>query len=99
MVITMKPTKRVVVISGGTMYHVRPHLSLCASAYGTVAHDLLSRVRKSPYYENMTISDYYSKMAAGLEGDFETNEELADLTNRLVEDLSVKIIFFAAAVC
>ena len=28
--------KRIYVISGGTMVHVRPHFALCAPAYGTI---------------------------------------------------------------
>lgn len=103
--------KRVVILGGGTMYHVRPHLALVAPAYGAVVSDIKSLIEREltghqhvpasypGIYKDMLIDTYYSSMASCGDGDFETNEDLAALTDRLVDDLNVKIIFFAAAVC
>jgi len=37
--------KKIYIITGGTMVHVAPHLSLCAPAYGTVGQDLDFKIK------------------------------------------------------
>ncbi len=38
------PTKRVYILTGGTMVHVTPHFALCAPAYGTVGSEIADRL-------------------------------------------------------
>jgi len=38
--------KKIVIYTGGTMVHVRPHFSLCAPAYGTVGEAIDTVVRE-----------------------------------------------------
>ncbi len=38
------PTKRIYVLTGGTMVHVTPHFALCAPAYGTVGIEIADRL-------------------------------------------------------
>lgn len=48
----MADRKKVHIITGGTIYHVRPHLALCAPAFGrTGIHrmDLQNSVASMPY--------------------------------------------------
>lgn len=58
--------KRIYVISGGTMVHIRPHFSLCAPAYGTVGYDLTDALVKGVYdkfmYKELRIVPIFTRM-------------------------------------
>jgi hypothetical protein len=82
------------VIGGGTVFHVRPHLALCAPAYGTVARQLHAMLREKG--EDATL--HLTRMGGDPRGP-ETNVEVAALVDRLVADPKTKRIFLAAALC
>ncbi len=103
--------RQVHIIGGGTMAHVRPHLALCAPAYGTVVRDLMTAFYSSGF--DGIVHAYTTKMAgnrhqiwtanSGLDDDepknLETNADIAALLDQLVEDPEPKIIFLPAALC
>lgn len=77
------------------MFHVRPHLALCAPAYGRVArvismlllqHGILSRL-------------HMTRMASAGGGSLETNEDVADRIEEIVAEPSSRMVFMAAALC
>jgi len=78
------------IIGGGTVYHVRNHLALCAPAYGRTARTLAELCRNS----SMDISLHLTKMAGGL---LETNEQIGDLLKLLTANPATKIIFMSVA--
>lgn len=86
--------KRVAIIGGGTISHIRAHMALCAPAYGGTARKLERLCSEG--FDSMYISTYFTKMAGG---SLETNEDVSKLVDQLLEDLSVKVIFFNAALC
>lgn len=92
---TSKP--RVVIYSGGTMVHVRPHFSLCAPAYGQIGQDVLKefdRIIARPYEV-----DLISTKMADSSSPIETNEDLRNDVLLNLLDPSVKAIVMAAAIC
>lgn len=82
------------VIGGGTVFHVRPHLALCAPAYGTVARQLHAMLREKG--EDATL--HLTRMGGDPRGP-ETNGDVAELVDRLVADPKTKRIFLASALC
>jgi hypothetical protein len=97
-------TRKVVIFSGGTMVHVRPHFSLCAPAYGKVGDTLtfelnkLSALTRAISPESAFWVDHIkTKMAGGDE--VETNEDLTTKLDEVLLDRNVKAIVMAAAVC
>lgn len=100
----MSITRKVVIFSGGTMVHVRPHFSLCAPAYGKVGDTLTYKLnRLSALIRAMNPQSVFwvdhikTKMAGGEE--VETNEDLAEKLDEVLLDKNVKAIVMAAAVC
>lgn len=98
--------KKIVIIGGGTVYHVRPHLALSAPAYGTTARriDEMVRDRFDTLIKPFQPMLYLTRMAYGGEyraekRDLETNRDIANLVADLVADEQVKVIFFSAAMC
>lgn len=87
--------KKIHVIGGGTVFHIRPHLALCSPAYGKVAKtlDKLFRVKA----KNLDTELHLTKMAGG--DSLETNNDIADLIDGLVADPATKIVFMTAAMC
>lgn len=97
--------RRIAVFSGGTVVHVRPHFSLCAPAYGNIGTLLEDKLRAADHLANLLpprdnfwlIDSYKTKMAGG--SSIETNEDLANKVDEVLEDLDVSAIVMAAAVC
>jgi len=90
----MADQKRIAIIGGGTFSHVRSHLAMAAPAFGTTAC----------YLEELCLdiipemeADLYLTRMAGGDPALVTNEDVQELTDRLIADTSVKIIFFNAA--
>jgi hypothetical protein len=54
--------KQIHIIAGGTVFHIKPHLALCAPAYGQVSHDLVSVLEGCPDFEG-EVHVYLTKMA------------------------------------
>lgn len=90
----------VVIISGGTMVHVRPHFSLCAPAYGMIGSDLAARfiMKDSLVQHGFNIENIKTKMADP-HSRIETNEDVSDLIDELLADPKVKCIIMSAAIC
>jgi hypothetical protein len=84
------------ILSGGTVFHVRPHLALTAPAEGKVGRDLHEILIRgvgpnSTRFEN-TIAKIHP--CQGL-----TNADVAKKIDELVADPKTKVIFMAAALC
>lgn len=84
--------QKIAIFSGGTMIHIRPHLSLCAPAYGTIGEELTTLLDQD--HECVL---YRSKMAGGYA--FETNDDLEELIEKVLQDDDLTVIIMAAAVC
>lgn len=88
--------KKVIIIGGGTVSHVRSHLSLAAVSYGSTAKLLHSFACQQ--FENMDNQLVLTKMADS-NSSIETVEQLSAYVDTLIIDNTVKVIFFTAAVC
>jgi hypothetical protein len=88
--------KTIEIIGGGTVYHVRNHLALCAPAYGSTAKrlDTLCELHADTSYEHVNL--HLTNMAGGKEN-LETNEDVARLVDKLIANENTKIIFFNPA--
>lgn len=86
--------KKVHIFGGGTVYHVRPHLALCAPAYGNTAHQLNKLCQER--LEKLTVYTHMTKMAGG---NLETNEDIEKVLEILVYSPDTKIIFMSCALC
>lgn len=85
---------KAVIIGGGTVYHVRPHLALAAPAYGATARAMEGNLLA----QGWDLEVYLTKMAGG-----QTLETNADI-QRLIEDVilpdpEVKLVVMNAALC
>lgn len=76
------------IFAGGTVFHVRPHLALCAPAEGKVGTDLHEILIK----HNATIAKIHPCRGR-------TNADVAKEIDELVADPKTKVIFMAAALC
>src|SRR5512135_1796901 len=95
--------KTIEIIGGGTVFHVRNHLALCAPAYGTTARVLykLCGTNDAARYD-YKVHLHLTKMAdSGNEyyepSTLETNEDISKLVDELVAKPETKIIFFNPA--
>lgn len=91
----MAGTKKIHVIGGGTVFHIRPHLALCSPAYGTAARTLHDLCRKNDTGLESVL--HLTKMAGG--DKLETNGDIEELIDTLTADPSTKIVFLTAAMC
>lgn len=87
--------KKIHIIGGGTVAHIRPHLALCAPAYGTVAKQIQEICRKNS--QTLQTELHLTKMAGGK--DLETNADIEKLVESLAQDPATKIVFLTAALC
>lgn len=98
--------KKIVIIGGGTLSHVRNHLALCAPAYGTTAKELYQYFRGHRFLSNLNpaveqesqyeIELILTKMADS-SSEIETNQDVSMLLDRLIADSDVKAIIFNVA--
>lgn len=98
--------KNIAIIGGGTVSHIRNHLSLSAVAYGNTARKLhalcfrqLANQLDPTNDKGYNVNLYLTKMANSGAGNLETNEDVSNLVDTLVADPGTKIIFFNAAMC
>ena len=97
--------KKIHIIGGGTVSHIRSHLALTAPAYGKTARaiddfcHLAARDMNRGYSDpnDYEIELHLTKMANAGEGELETNEDVSNLLDRLIADQDTKIIFFNPA--
>jgi ribulose-5-phosphate 4-epimerase/fuculose-1-phosphate aldolase len=86
--------KKVLIVGGGTVFHVRPHMALSAPAYGETARKLAKiAASKMP---NMQIDLFLTTMAGGPKS-LETSKNVADLIEIYKADLDTKVVFMNAA--
>lgn len=100
--------KKIMCLGGGTMEDIRPHLSLCAPAFGTISKQIAKQISKQISAKDYEISfgqtamcgeaqwndDYYTRDIG------RTNTEVADwIQKNIIEDLDVKIVFLSVAFC
>jgi hypothetical protein len=90
--------KRIHVLGGGTVYHVRPQFALCSPSFGGTATKIrdISRTAWGPDYE---VHLHLTRMACGGRSDLETNEDIEALLKSLVDDPWTKVIFMAMSFC
>ena len=92
--------KRIVILGGGTLNHVRNHLALCAPAYGTTAKQLEGHfnreLRMQLVDREYDVELVLTKMADP-QSCLETNEDVAAYVDTLILDPTVKVIVFNVA--
>jgi hypothetical protein len=88
--------KNIEIIGGGTVFHVRNHLALCAPAYGTTSRRLEDILLNSDEALDYGINLHLTKMADH-RSSLETNEDVSKLVNQLIASHETKIIFFNPA--
>jgi phosphopantothenoylcysteine decarboxylase/phosphopantothenate--cysteine ligase len=86
--------KQIHVFGGGTIQHVRNHLAICAPAYGGTANKIANQLIELGLNVHLELT----KMACS-KSKMETNEDVADRVNELLNDQSVKAIVFNVALC
>lgn len=91
----MTANKTINIISGGTVAHISSHLALSAPAYGSTG-ERLSELCKDRFKGKADTWLFKTKMAGG--SALETNEDIKDLTDGLVNESSTMIIFFNCAI-
>lgn len=66
--------RQIHIIGGGTVFHIRPHFGLCATAYGTTAWDITAEVMLQEFqgevhtYTTRMAGDEYEAHAVGKKG-------------------------------
>lgn len=80
------------VIGGGTVFHVRPHLALCAPAYGTLARSIAGQLREAGEDVRLHLTRMADPASA-----LETNDDIARLLEGIVADPEAKMVFLTAA--
>lgn len=92
--------KKVIFISGGTMVHIRPHLSLCAPAYANISNLFYNEFQEKNIKKLLPFEyiQTFTKMADS-KSHIETNEDMVGYVKELIRDPSVKCIIMAAAIC
>ena len=90
-----KKQMKVVIISGGALTQIRPHLALCVPAYGTIGNDISGVFQQIS--TDLEIVNVHTKMAGG--DLIETNADLDDAITDYLKDPDVKCIVVAAGVC
>jgi hypothetical protein len=88
--------KKVIIMGGGTMSHVRTHLSLCTPAFGTTARKLAELCKAK--FTNMDVQLFLTKMADHT-SEIVTNEDVELLVHNIINDNTVKVVFFNVAMC
>jgi hypothetical protein len=88
--------KRVVIIGGGTFSHIRTHLSLATPAFGKTAKSLYEKCKQK--FTHMDVDLILTKMADS-NSKIVTNQDVSNLIDELVNDNTVKAIFFNVALC
>lgn len=87
--------KKVHIITGGTVDHVRPHLAVCSVAYGEIGRTLAQMCQE--YSQALEVVLHQTKMACAGKSNLETNEDVEKLLNQLIEQSATKIIFLTTA--
>lgn len=91
-------SKKIHIISGGTVAHIATHLALCAPAYGNTGLQLEHLCEE---LSKLDVDLHETRLAGGSwnKTDLETNEDVEKLIDKLVADPNTKIIFMPVALC
>lgn len=89
--------KKLHIIGGGTVYHIAPHLALCAPAYGSTPRHLMLMACTSQ--SDLDVQLHLTSMAAGRNTGLETNNDIEQFIDGLVADPATKVIMLPAALC
>jgi len=88
--------KKIVILGGGTFSHLRTHLALATPAFGETAKSLYEKCKEK--FTNMDVELILTKMADST-SKIVTNEDVSNLVDKLINDNTVKAIFFNVALC
>lgn len=88
--------KKIVILGGGTFSHLRTHLALATPAFGETAKSLYEKCKEK--FTNMDVELILTKMADST-SKIVTNEDVSNLVDTLINDNTVKAIFFNVALC
>lgn len=88
--------KKVHIIAGGTITHIRPHLALCAPAYGGTGRRLLDICQQ--YSDKLQVQCHLTAMAGGSKC-LESVKDVARELDAIKHDLDTKIVFLPVAIC
>ncbi len=87
--------KKVYILGGGTFSHVRTHFALSTPAFGTTAK-ILKKLCES-HSDKLDVELQLTKMADS-DSSIITNEDVKIFVDKIVNDLSTKIVFFNVAI-
>lgn len=88
--------KKLMVLGGGTFSHVRAHLALAAPAFGNTAKAIAAMCESK--FEHMDTVLKLTKMADSA-STIVTNDDVNDLVTEIINDNTVKVVFFNIALC
>jgi len=91
----MTHNKQVHIIGGGTIYKIRPHLELAATAYGGTARRLYKKAVTQ--FAESGVNLHLTRMADRTSS-LETASDIAELFSELRDDMTTKVVFVNAAV-
>jgi len=95
---SLKKRKKLIIISGGTMSDIRPHLSLCAPAFGTVGKQIKKRCdANTRLFNGIDVHLELTKMAGGKL--LNTVDNVRGYVRSMLKDEEVIGIVMAAAIC
>jgi hypothetical protein len=99
-----KMTKKIYVLGGGTIQHIRPHLALCAPAYGKAARHIAKSLQYHPIVAdgNYQLMLRLTRMANPANPYLcigETNEDVGEQLEKIATDPDTKMIFMSVALC
>jgi DNA-binding XRE family transcriptional regulator len=89
-----RETATVEVVGGGTIVHVRNHLALSAPAYGSTAREIAGIFRRRGFDTNLTLT-----RMADASSEYETNDDMARLADKIVQNKHRKIVIWNPAIC
>lgn len=96
----MTNPKRIVVMGGGTLNHVRNHLAICAPSYGSTAMVMAKLLRQELAAKGLE-SQYRVELVLTKMADptstLESNADVARYVDKLVADESVRAVIFNVA--
>jgi hypothetical protein len=87
---------KILILGGGTFSHVRSHLALAAPAFGTTAKQI-AHIAKDVFPDDLIVLTL-TKMADS-NSSIVTNEDVKAHLDVMLDDLSIKAIFFSIAMC
>lgn len=90
--------KSIHIIGGGTVFHIRPHLSISAIAYGNTALQLAS-LCETHFDIGYEVVCHLTKMANKGQGKLETNNDVKNLIDEICLNPNSSIIFLPVALC